>query len=154
MLFLDIIYLHSLLVPNDQPLPYPGAHDWLHSTPPSKPKEEAMGPPPPPMPEEEVQPSLKDWLDCPGTSNCHPVDTPIVAIEVILSKPSHNFHTCCTMCIHMLQCNFLHVFIYSTSYVVVSFPTCVSDPILYCANIYVYIYMQFPMFDIAYIILL
>ena len=105
MLFLDIIYLHSLLVPNDQPLPYPGAHDWLHSTPPSKPKEEAMGPPPLPMPEEEeetVQPSLKDWLDCPGTSNHRLVDTPTVAIEVILSKPSHNFHTCCTMCIHML----------------------------------------------------
>ena len=35
-----------------------------------------------------------------------------------------------------------------------SFPTCVSDPILNCANIYVYICLQFPMFDIAYIILL
>ena len=25
------------------------------------------------------------------------------------SCPPHNFHTCCTMCIHMLQCNFPHV---------------------------------------------
>jgi len=55
-----------------------------------KPKEEAMEPPPPPMPEEEeeepMQPSLKDWLDCPGTSSRRLVDTPAVAIEVILSK--------------------------------------------------------------------
>ena len=35
-----------------------------------------------------------------------------------------------------------------------SFAICVSDPILYYANIYVYICLQFPMFDIAYIILL
>jgi len=53
------------------------------------PEEEAMGPPPPPMPEEEpMLPSLKDWLNCPGTSSHRLVDTPTIAIEVILSKPS------------------------------------------------------------------
>ena len=122
--------------------------------PPPKPEEEAMGPPPPPMPEEEeepVQPSLKNWLDCPGTSNRRPVDTPAVAIEVILSKPSHNFHTCCTMCIHMLQCNFPHV-----SFTPLHMLQChflhVSVTLFYIVQ--TDICLQFPMFDIAYIILL
>jgi len=87
-----------------------------------------------------VQPSLKDWLDCPGTSNRRPVDTPAVAIEVILSKHAHNFHTCCTMCIHILQCNFLHV-----SFTPLHMLQChflhVSVTLFYIVQIYMYIYV-------------
>ena len=103
-------------------------------------------PPPPPMPEEEepMQPSLKDWLDCPGTSNRRPVDTPVVAIEVILSKPSHNFHTCCTMCIHMLKCIFPHVSFTPLHMLQCHFLHVLVTLFLYCAIIvYVYICCNF-----------
>ena len=146
-LSLMLFYLHSLLVPNNQPLPYLGAHDWLHSTPTAKAWRRGHGPPPPPMREEEeapVQPSLKDQLDCLDTSNRRPVDTPAVAIEVILSKPSHNFHTCCTMCIHMLQCNFPDVSFTPLHMLQCHFLHVSMTLFLYCAIIvYVYICCNF-----------
>ena len=57
------------------------------------------------------------------------------------------------MCIHMLQCNFLHV-----SFTPLHMLQChflhVSVTLFYIAQIYMYICLQFPLFDIAYIILL
>ncbi|XP_066340743.1 uncharacterized protein [Miscanthus floridulus] len=71
--------------------PYPTSVPMTDYIPPPPPmlEEEAMGPSPPPMPKEEEESvllSLKDWLDCPGTSSHHPVDTPAVAIESLTKE--------------------------------------------------------------------